>query len=559
MKIKRCYLLVWIFLTASTVYAQNPPAAISETTDPVVTVVESPEAELAKQQLAEIDNLIERIWTTKVSLSVSDVPLEEVMLQIAKQLGCELRIDDRSLEDLGLTREIPISIDVKNLAVGSVLELVLGQVDITYLVEPNRLVVLSVGESDDRKYFLTRFYPVDQWLGDGKCKLNLEKVRAIVLMIEAYTWEEMGGPGSCEIYGDGLLITQPATFHDRIRRLFSAMMKAKSLPNDSYQVASIPTHPLGEQADKLRRKIERQLISAKWRDVPLGEVAKLLEEQLDLKVIIDQRGLEDIRLDESTPVNGTWNEASVATLLNDMTRNLDLGWRIKGDYLEITSFEELEASLEVRVYPVRDLAPSVSLLEGADKLETYIGGTFCGVGVPNRPSVPRELELPTPKQRLIEMIEWQIVPDAWEELGGVGALLPCEASDTLVVSQVGWVNTTLESLLQDLRQTKRIAAEEAYRQQAAEVILMTYSIPATEDKPRFSSMDIGLLAQRLTRDIAPDAWGEGRSIQALSNRLIIRQRRDIQRAIYQHLVEIGYFKFDRTEAGLGGGGIDLAK
>ncbi|WP_146118826.1 hypothetical protein [Blastopirellula marina] len=512
-----------------------------------MTVVESPEAELAQQRQADIDDLIERIWKTKISLSASDAPLDEVMLQITKQLGCELWIDDYSLEAQGLVRDIPISIDVKNLAAGSVLKLVLRPIEITYVVQPNRLVVMTMDTADESQNFMSRFYPVNQWLGDGKRKLNLDKVRELVLMIEADTWEELGGPGSCEIYEDGLLISQPAMLHDRIRHVFSAMIKAQALPNDSYSVASISTHPLGEQADMLRRKIERQLISAQWVDVPLSDVALFLEKQLDIEVVIDQRELEEYGLDATKLVHGTWNQVTLATVLDDVLQGLELGWQISGDYLNITSMDAIEADLDVRVYPVRDLVPSVLLISGVDKLATYSGNGFCGVGGPNMPSVPKELMLRTPKEQLCEQIVWHVAADTWDVLGGPGNVMPCEASDSLIISQTKHGHQQIEALLQQLRQTKGIAAEEVYRQQASEVILMTYSIPSAGDKPRFSSMDVGLLAQRLTRDFAPDAWGEGRSIQALSDRIIIRQRRDIQRAIYQYLVEIGYFKSDRTE------------
>ena len=110
-----------------------------------------------------------------------------------------------------------------------------------------------------------------------------------------------------------------------------------------------------------------------------------------------------------------------------MLRELELTWIVRDEALVITTPEEGEECLEVRVYPVGDL---LSYVRPRDPLAPGKGKDF---------------------DMLTDLIETTIELESWEAAGGPGAMEPFPNANVLVVSQSPKAHEEIEQLLTRLR------------------------------------------------------------------------------------------------------------
>jgi hypothetical protein len=114
-------------------------------------------------------------------------------------------------------------------------------------------------------------------------------------------------------------------------------------------------------------------------DTPLEEVVTLLEEDYGIPVEIDVPALEAIGLDPSEPVTVNLHNISLRSALRLMLKQLQLTYIIQDEVLMITTPEEAESQLIVKVYPVADLVLPIdaSILGGG---QGGLGGGGIGGG-----------------------------------------------------------------------------------------------------------------------------------------------------------------------------------
>lgn len=181
-----------------------------------------------------------------------------------------------------------------------------------------------------------------------------------------------------------------------------------------------------EAETRILRRLESR-DSFIFKDMPLTKFVQLLRDRFGINVVIDQKALEDFGIDMATPVSMHLLEATLESSLNLVLKSLELTWTIQHESLLITTPEKVEADLDTRVYPVRDLV----LIE-------------------------RERTVDADFESLIAMITSTIQPDSWDEVGGPGAIERDLGSLSLVVSQTWHVHRQIEPLLATLRTARDI-------------------------------------------------------------------------------------------------------
>ena len=92
-----------------------------------------------------------------------------------------------------------------------------------------------------------------------------------------------------------------------------------------------------------------------FTDTPLEEVVNLLQEDYGIPIQIDRPALEAIGLDPNEPVTVNLHNISLRSALRLMLKKLQLTYIIQDEVLMITTPEEAESQLVVKVYPVADL------------------------------------------------------------------------------------------------------------------------------------------------------------------------------------------------------------
>jgi hypothetical protein len=123
------------------------------------------------------------------------------------------------------------------------------------------------------------------------------------------------------------------------------------------------------------RKIDDALRSPtqlEFIETPLTDVIDYLKDYHQIEIQLDRRALDQVGIDSGTPITKNLRGISLRSALRLMLRELDLTYLIKDEVLLVTTPEQAETELTVKVYPVADLVLPIRLPEFA--------GGFGGLG-----------------------------------------------------------------------------------------------------------------------------------------------------------------------------------
>lgn len=171
------------------------------------------EDESARQIDRQLDNV--------TSLNFFDVPLADALRQISTDNGITLILDVRELEDIGLSPDLPVTVELKDVRLRTALELMLGRADLTYI---NRGEFLSITtEEAAEANLLARIY----WL-DG---IGVPDMSQMMQTIEQHTdvdnWEALGGPATMTPlrtqHRRALVVSATTPMHHDIEKLLAAL------------------------------------------------------------------------------------------------------------------------------------------------------------------------------------------------------------------------------------------------------------------------------------------------------------------------------------------------
>ncbi len=518
-------------LGSSWVLAQEGTADLPE-----VSLIQRQQTPVQVSEQQQRDRFYQHLLTTKISLDVTDAPLEEVTKVLSRQLDMPIWIFERSLEWQGLTKEMPVTFHAKDIVAETLLRLMLGELDLTYCIESEGVIILTQEEAEKR--LVTRVYPVDD-LVDDVFTSNEGLKELIRDCLEPQSWSELGGPGGITIESGSLCVRQTYALQVQLERLLKCLRTVKALPGSRYSVVPQDISPLAAQAQQIREQLRTTRVTVSIQDTPLEEIVEYLGKAGKFSVQIDNRALEDVGLTSDIPVTIDAANLPLQTVLDRILEERELCRLIDGDVLVITTPIEQEGRLHVCVYPVRDLVwRGLQVTDPETRLLfRYRGGLgihYGGFGTPNIPPLfDKELPVLPHYESLVNAIERTIEPDTWEVLGGPGSMDVFGDGDCLVISQMESVHQRIEQLLADLRaQRHSKEAQDLLQQFAAanaELITQSYSVTRPEQ-----------LKARLEATIEPESWdGKQHFIDLLEKKLVIRHRRDIQRQIYRTLMDQG--------------------
>lgn len=92
------------------------------------------------------------------TLDFVDTPLAEVIQYLEDYHKIQIEMDGKALEDAGLATDTPITRQLQNISLRSALRLILKELDLTYVIDDEVLMITTVDAAQDR--LTTRVYPV---------------------------------------------------------------------------------------------------------------------------------------------------------------------------------------------------------------------------------------------------------------------------------------------------------------------------------------------------------------------------------------------------------------
>ncbi len=398
----------------------------------------------------DLDASIEQALEKATTLTVPETSVADLAAFLRVQAGVPVVIDQRACEDVGLDiQEALVSGGpFENISLGSILNHLLRPVDLTWTIRDRALTITTPDEEE--MSLVTRVYDVQDLVGTPD-RLRFEfwndydsLVDILTSTVATYSWDEVGGPASIEPFRGTLVVSQTVHVHRQIRDCLAAFRRAKSIAERGSVTArdvSVGTHDAATR--RVYGALDRRV---RWRfhEQSLSEVAAEIQRQAKVPVVLDLQALEDAGLGGDMPITLAMRDRTLHDALSQMLRELDLTYSVRDEAIVITTPEEAETQLELRVYPIADLL-------GEERM------------VDEFTNITREADA----DGLTALITSLIAPDSWDDVGGPGSIEGHPRIDVLVISQTPQIHGKIEQMLMQIRQRIQLASPPAEAEQAA--------------------------------------------------------------------------------------------
>ncbi|MEX1223191.1 MAG: hypothetical protein WEA31_01470, partial [Pirellulales bacterium] len=436
----------------------------------------------------------------KAKLVARGHTLKQVIDQIANETNRNVWMDEPALQEIGVSEQAVIEMEIQGVALGSVLRWMLRQVDpkLCYCVRDG---IVMITTNDVAAETMLRYLfdvadllpPADargesaaarpssirhvyhrpprssQYYYSPRYQAADELVELIAETIEPSDWYFTGGSGSVAHFREVIIVQagQHAEHQEPIERLLNDLRRAKAWDGRDRQVLAEFQLPQEEQWKLMERKV-----SFDFQDEPLTKVVIAISKMIDTPVQIDVAAFAEIGLSGNAKATAQWNDIQLDTGLQLLLRQIDpdLTWTIKDDVLLLTTREVAEENLLTKVYPVRDL------ISDDDEVE-----------------------------QLIELIQSTVNPDSWDIGGGPGNIPVYNPARALVITQAFEVHRGIETLLADLRDhVGEPSAQDVARQPASDEQAGLGKSASADDDPSWPIVVYHVELQKPTRQVVAD-------------------------------------------------------
>lgn len=549
--------------------------------------------ETALQQ--ERESQIRKALEKQIDVKFDELPLAQAVDVLRGKLGIPIEINRRSLDDVGLTTDTPMTISISGLSAKSILRHMLKQHDLTYEIRDEVLQITTPDYAGQNEQVVA--YNVHDLVTPCGPRGGLDYdslIELITVTVTPGSWEG-SGPGPIHAFGGMLVLAQTDEVHDEVASLLAALRAARDIPTSSKESFSA----IRVEGGSVESSIERALLqstSLESTEAPLTKVLANLSEKHKIQILINERALDDAGLDaDSILVNTQVEGITAGAALRLILQQHDLTWIIHDEVLEITTLDEANQELVLKVYPVGDLLQLAKVTDSA-RPRAFIGGMGAAVpagtldqnSVPlseqgssaaanpadiqrkNLGSSPGELlkqfgireDTGTPVvidvgfpsgwegsefNSLEETLTRTVDPERWDNVGGPGTISSFEVSEAFVIAQTEDVHQRVQDLLNQIRALKPQIVQQAQPNEpsdpdaesgASDMKLVIYRLPPA---------DFGMSRQsdeelvEILRDVVePESWRDTEKayIKAASGLIVVRHHLRAQERIQKLLNEM---------------------
>jgi len=178
----------------------------------------------------QMDRRIEAALNSPTALSFQETPLDDVVQIIQRQHRLPIRLDRRALDDVGIGTDVPITFNGRGLSLRSAIELILRDLELTYQVKNESLVITTPEEAECE--LTTVVYPVSDLVrfrdSDDKQWADYDTlIDMITTTVAPQAWDTVGGPGSIEGMQyqdtDVIILAQSQDVHRHIASLLEKL------------------------------------------------------------------------------------------------------------------------------------------------------------------------------------------------------------------------------------------------------------------------------------------------------------------------------------------------
>jgi len=515
-----------------------------------ISVVPSPRTAPFEARSQASDKIAQTLRETRIDFKAEEEPLEKAIQRLSEELSLEIKLDRTAFDDARISPETPITIAVRDVCGDTLLSLILSPIQLSYAIDFSQVLVTTPEEIESRG-MISRFYPLRDLLGPEGREVELDYDSLMVVLTTAVvpeSWEELGGVGTVSQFGNGLAITQTRQIHQTIEQLFSALRQARALPDDRYEVQPIMAAADWLRYDQTWEELRSTLISVKAEEMPLEALIEHLAGDTGLNFVVDRKSIKDVARIDTLLIDGQWTGKPLDQVLTQILRPNQLTWHIVENVVCITTPEQAEADLQIKVYPLRDLVPPGPPIELRQNPWNHVTpslpvmGGMCGFTPKYSSLHPRIWDHHSFEMRtfddMIETLTTTIVPESWEELGGPGTLAEFVWGDCLVVCQTLYLHDDIERLLSQIRAHDEPSEIQTDEQEEDFLLIRSYYVHANPQsgEPLIGRDDLEKFCDQMQQLVSPDSWeDDGVFMQVFDDRVIIRQMNSIHAEVGLYL------------------------
>ena len=219
-------------------------------------------------------------------IDFTDQPLSDVVSQLQDAYGIPIQVDRAALEAIGVSLDEPVNLNVHNISFQSALRLMLKNLQLTYIITDEVLMITTSDEAEKRLKVCV--YDVHNIVGNDEQALNA-LIKTISASTASGSWSENGGnaPDIHVVKPALLVVSQSQAVHEDIRDLLTTIrnVRGKSAEssdhaehshgskhaasgNDvvtrSYLLQLNPTNDVGTMRSQVRELIVSSLPDETW-------------------------------------------------------------------------------------------------------------------------------------------------------------------------------------------------------------------------------------------------------------------------------------------------------
>ena len=217
-------------------------------------VVEQQEAEFGPARfLSAAERKIEAALREPTEIDAFEEPLQTVVDHFSEKHKIDIFVDTTCLQATGINTDEPITLTLSGVSLQSALNLVLRQVDLTWMIRDELLQITTADEAEGN--LITRVYGVTDLVEyqdkSGEMWTDRDSlINVITATIEPYMWGEIGGVGLIDAMpvgeAEALVVGQTRQVHRKIQRLLDQLRAvAKETGVDELPVREKPTLIMG--------------------------------------------------------------------------------------------------------------------------------------------------------------------------------------------------------------------------------------------------------------------------------------------------------------------------
>jgi RNA polymerase sigma factor (sigma-70 family) len=166
--------------------------------------------------------MIDKQLQEVAEFSFQDMPLSEALEIISQQHPLPVVLDTRALEEIGLTPDQTVSIQLRGVKLRSALRLLLSDLDLTYTIQGESLVV-TTPEAEENQLLQRIYWLESTGIATGDFDALTELIKST---IAPDTWDDMGGPSTMSPTGSvrpAMLISTTYEIHRSIDNLLKTL------------------------------------------------------------------------------------------------------------------------------------------------------------------------------------------------------------------------------------------------------------------------------------------------------------------------------------------------